>query len=163
ADALRRVSVNQMDNLEQLLTEDLFGLQKALPRLLPSGGDLLLFIDQFEEIFTQTAVSARGRFLSTLMNALQTENSQLHLIVTLRADYYDRPLMFTDFGNLLRKHTEVVLPLNRDELEQAIINPLERVGASLAPGLLNLILNDSIEQPGALPLLQYALTELFER
>lgn len=58
---------------------------------------------------------------------------------------------------------ETVLPLSPDELHQAITAPVARVGISLEPALIEAIINDVGEQPGTLPLLQKALTELFER
>ena len=82
---------------------------------------------------------------------------------TLRADFYDRPLSYTLFGNVMRERTEVVLPMTTNELELAILGPTERVGMSLEQGLVTSIVTDVSEQPGALPLLQYALTELYER
>ena len=55
-----------------------------------------------------------------------------------------------------------MVPLSAEELERAIRLPAERVGVIFEPGLVAQIVADVIEQPGALPLLQYALTELFE-
>ncbi|MEL6269314.1 MAG: WD40 repeat domain-containing protein, partial [Chloroflexota bacterium] len=89
--------------------------------------------------------------------------NRLRLIITLRADFYDRPLSYFEFGELVREHTEVVLPLSAQELENAIVRPAQRVGVTLEPGLTSAIVADVREQPGALPLLQYALTQLFER
>ena len=85
------------------------------------------------------------------------------MIVTLRADFYDRPLIYPRFGELLAARTEAVPPLTPDELEQAIRGPAERVGVRPEPGLVAEMIADVAHQPGALPLLQYALTELFER
>ena len=65
--------------------------------------------------------------------------------------------------NSLRQRSEFVLPLTPDELEQAIVGPAERVGLQFEAGLVSAILRDVSDQPGALPLLQYALTELFEQ
>ena len=53
--------------------------------------------------------------------------------------------------------------MNDEELEETITGPAYRVGAVLEEGLVEAIIEDVREQPGALPLLQYALTELFER
>ena len=83
--------------------------------------------------------------------------------MTLRADFYDRPLIYPRFGELLAERTEAVPPLTPDELEQAIRGPAERVGIRPEPGLVAEMIADVAHQPGALPLLQYALTELFER
>src|SRR5262249_24394790 len=59
--------------------------------------------------------------------------------------------------------TEVVLPLATRELRAAIEQPAARVGVRLEPELVGAIVKDVDEQPGTLPLLQYALTEVFER
>ena len=56
-----------------------------------------------------------------------------------------------------------MLPLTADELIEAITAPAERAGLSLEPGLAEAIIRDLGDQPGTLPLLQYTLTELFER
>ncbi|MGE5221777.1 MAG: protein kinase domain-containing protein, partial [Omnitrophica WOR_2 bacterium] len=151
-------------NLRELLCRDERGLLRAARLVLPEDGQLLLIIDQFEEVFTRAQDKTEsGLFLNTLYNAVTDRHSQVRVIVTLRADFYDRPLMHPDFSSLLRERTEVVVPLNAEELERAIRAPAERVGVSFEPGLVSKIVADIIEQPGALPLLQYALTELFER
>jgi WD40 repeat protein len=87
----------------------------------------------------------------------------VRVIITLRADFYDRPLLHPDFSQLMRQQTEVVVPLTAEELAQAIAAPAERVGVTFEPDLVTRIVAEVNQQPGALPLLQYALTELFER
>jgi WD40 repeat protein/serine/threonine protein kinase len=140
-------------------------LDEVIRRILPvEDSELVLLIDQFEEIFTQTQNEAeREKFLNTLLRAVTAPDSHFRLIITLRADLYDRPLLHPGFGDLMREHTEVVLPLNAEEMREAIIAPAERVGVRFEPGLVETIVADVSQQPGALPLLQYALTELFER
>ncbi len=142
------------------------GLRRLVPQLLEGadGADLVLFIDQFEEAFTLCADEAvRARFLQTLYDAVDGAEGRLRVIITLRADFYDRPLLVPSFGALMRARTEVALPLSADELGRAIRAPAERAGALVDPELSAAIVADIREQPGALPLLQYALTELFER
>ena len=56
-----------------------------------------------------------------------------------------------------------VTALAGDELEVAIAEPARRSGADFEPGLVSRIVADVADQPGALPLLQYALTELYDR
>ncbi|RMF04076.1 MAG: hypothetical protein D6768_04215 [Chloroflexi bacterium] len=85
------------------------------------------------------------------------------MVITLRADFTHQPLQYADFGELARRRTEFVLPLTPDELEEAITGPARRVGLGLEAGLAHAIIRDIGNQPGILPLLQYALTELFER
>ncbi len=101
--------------------------------------------------------------LESLRVAVADPASRVRVIATLRADFYDRPLNYQRFGELLGVHTEVVTPLAPDELERAIVGPAEPLGLSVEPALVAHMASDVAEQPGALPLVQYALTELFER
>ena len=162
--ALLRIAVNPPDSLLALLNEDARGLARAVKRVVPGDNEVLLVIDQFEEVFTMVEdEQERAHFLNNLLEAAADPRSRVRILLTLRADFYDRPLLYPEFGELVRQSTEVVLPLNAEELEQAIRNPAERVGLQLEPGLVTAIIGDIGEQPGALPLLQYALSELYER
>jgi len=132
--------------------------------LAGTDGDLLLFIDQFEEIFTLSEDNdEREHVLNLLYHAVVDPASRLRVIVTLRADFMDRPLQYVPFGELMRERTEFVLPLTPDEIERAISSPAERVGLHVDSELLAAVVVDVRDEPGALPLLQYAMTELFER
>jgi WD40 repeat protein len=121
-------------------------------------------VDQFEELFTLVEEEEeRAFFLDSLLTAMHAPRSPLRLVVTLRADFYDRPLQRQNLGQLLKENTEIVLPLNATELTWAIREPARRMGVGLEEGLAATIAADVADQPGALPLLQYALTELFEQ
>ncbi len=164
--ALLRVAVNPPASLIEQLQADERGLVRAVKRVLPPNEtiDLVLVIDQFEELVTLVDDEAtRAQLLASLFAAVTDARSRLRVIVTLRADFYDRPLLYGDFSELVRERTEVVVPLTPAELEQAISGPAERVALALELGLASAIIHDVREQPGALPLLQYALTELVER
>jgi len=162
--ALARLAGDPSIRLLDELRRDTRGLLRAARRVLPEdAADLLLVIDQFEEVFTLVTDPAEAKFLLDSLYAAVTEpRSPLRLVITLRADFYDRPLMYPDFSEMVRQRTEAVVPLTTHELERAICGPAERVGLSLESGLATTIVSDVSEQPGALPLLQYALTELFD-
>jgi WD40 repeat protein len=162
---LLRIAVNPPPSLLAQLKEDTRGLLRAARRCLPDDrSELFLFIDQFEQVFTQARDKDEvAHFLDSIVTAVTDESSRVRVIITLRADFYDRPLLYPAFGDLVRRFTEVVLPMTPDELERAIVGPSQRVGVMLEPGLANRIVAEVHQQPGALPLLQYALTELFER
>jgi WD40 repeat protein len=164
--ALLRVAVNPPESLINQLREDKRGLLRATLRCLPYDPniELVLVIDQFEEIFTLVQGEAtRAHFLDLLITAALDERSRIRIILTLRADFIDRPLNYVDFGEVLRQRLEMVLPLTPDELEQAIVKPAERIDLKIEPGLVSLILRDVGDQPSTLPLLEYALTEIFEK
>src|SRR6185369_6843929 len=166
AQALLRVAVEPPNNLVEPLMLDDQGLLRVVDQVVPGADEteLVLVIDQFEEVFTLVEDEAeRTHFLSSLINAVTDPYSRIRVIVTLRADFYDRPLLYPGFSELMRQRTEVVVPLAQEELKQAIVSPAERNGLHVDPELIEAIISDVGEQPGALPLLQYALTEVFER
>jgi WD40 repeat protein/serine/threonine protein kinase len=165
ASALLRVAVSTPPDLLSRLLRDRRALLQVVNEILPKdGSELLLVIDQFEELFTLVENEVeRTKFLISLQTAVKDPTSRLRLVITLRADFYDRPLLYSGFGDLVRDHTEVVLPLSSSELAKAINGPAERAGLMLETGLASSIVGDVSKQPGALPLLQFALTELYER
>ncbi|MEW5870615.1 MAG: protein kinase [Chloroflexota bacterium] len=163
---LLRVAVNPPESLLSQLKDSNRGLLRAVRRILPPDPsvELVLIVDQFEELFTLVTEEAdRALFLDNLANAILDERSRLRVIITLRADFTDRPLRYVDFGELLNRRFEFVLPLTPDELERSIVGPTQRVGLKLEKGLTSGMIRAVSGQPGALPLLQYALTELFEK
>ncbi len=163
--ALLRISQNASFDLGEQLRRDERGLLRATRLVLPDDdSEMFLLIDQFEELFTLVEdEAAREHFLNNLLAAVLDPRSRLRLLITLRADFYDRPLLYEELGEVMRRRTEVVLPMTTAELERAIAGPAERIGLTLEPGLTDVIIADVEQQPGVLPLLQYALTELFER
>ncbi len=161
--ALSRVAANPVLNLLQLFRDEKRGLLRAVRRLLPEKTTLLLFIDQFEEVFTMVENPGEmAHFLDSLCAVITDPRSPVRVIIALRADFYDRPLMHADFGALISARTQVVLPLTAQEVERAVRMPSDGMHVALEHGLAAAIVAEVNEQPGALPLLQYALTELFD-
>ena len=161
--ALLRVAARPVPRLLETLGAGPRGLLDAVDLVLPGGGELVLVVDQFEEAFTLTAAGReRELFLEALRVASVDPESRVVVIGTLRADVYDRPLGYARFGDLLASATQAIPPLTPDELEQVIRRPAERVGIRVEPGLVAAMIADVTHQPGGLPLVEYALTELFE-
>lgn len=123
----------------------------------------LLVVDQLDELPSVAGDGPTTAFLSELEADLAAASPPLVAIVTLRADRIDLPLAVPGLAERVRLGTEIVAPLSRDELERAVSRPAERVGLTVEPGLPQAIAADVGSQPAALPLLQVALTELFER
>jgi WD40 repeat protein/serine/threonine protein kinase/two-component SAPR family response regulator len=167
--ALWPVAVDAPPSLVEPMQRDVRGMLRTIRRILPQVGDgqdaqLLLVIDQFEELFT--LVDDEGRrnfFLDSLLEAISAPRSPLRVVITLRADFYDRPLEFQALGKLLKGSTEIVLPMTPEELTWAVREPAQSMGVALEEGLAEVIVADVAGQPGSLPLMQYALTELYER
>jgi basic membrane lipoprotein Med (substrate-binding protein (PBP1-ABC) superfamily)/DNA-binding SARP family transcriptional activator/class 3 adenylate cyclase len=147
---------------ESRLSEEASPLAAAV-HALPVGRRLVLLIDQFEELFTMEDERATERFLGELVTAVGAPGSPAQAVICLRADFYDRPLLHAEFARVLIPGVVNVLPMMPPEIEEAVVEPARRAGVEVEPGLLAEMTADTVHQPGALPLLQYALTELFEQ
>jgi basic membrane lipoprotein Med (substrate-binding protein (PBP1-ABC) superfamily)/DNA-binding SARP family transcriptional activator len=138
------------------------GLVRTALRLLPDdGSEFVLVIDQFEELFTLVDQQVRRSFLGALVNAVDGPHSRVRVVVTLRADFYDRPLVYPAFAPMFVDGAVTVTPLEAAELEAAVREPAAGAGVEVEPRLITQVVSDMVDQPGALPLLQYTLTELF--
>ena len=163
--ALLRVARDPSIGLLDVLDRDELGMLRAIKRILPPGSDeIVVFVDQLEEVFTLgDDEPRRARFLGGIRALVADPHARVRVVTTLRADFFDRPLSYPGFADLMRSSIEAVVPLSADEIERAIVEPARRVGVELEPGLLAAMLTATADEPGALPLLQYALTELFQR
>ena len=139
-------------------------LLDTITDLLPSGtDDAVIVVDQFEELWTLTERDERTRFLDALADAVDRPESRVKVIAVIRADFFDRPMQHPRIGPRLRAATIPVTAMAPDEVRQAVTNPAARIGIGCEPGLVAELVADVATHPGSLPMLQYALTELFER
>ena len=139
-------------------------LSTKLERVLPQHTELLLFVDQFEELWSVAEDDAtRRHFIAALVEASRDADSRLRVMAAMRTDFIDRALESPALGEVLRDGLLLVTPPTADELAQAIARPARAVGLEFESGLVDTITRDVLGQPGALPLLQHALTELFAR
>ena len=162
--ALLRVAVNPPASLREQLAEP-GGLLRAIRRVLPDERTrVLLVVDQFEELFTQAGDGDdRDRFLVELAAAVTHAESPVRVIATLRADHYDAPLRKASIAELVTRGTVTVRPMAPDELERAISLPATSVGVEVEPALASELVAGLGARSSALPLLQFSLTELFDR
>ena len=157
--ALARVSVALPVGLtEALAAQDCHALEHVAD-VLPDQGDLVVLIDQFEELFTMTGAAERQAFLDLIETSIEAR--WVRFVLTLRADFFDRPLLYAGFGKLLKTSTVMLTSPTPGELAEAINMPAQGVGVEVAPELVERMVGEVRDQPGALPLLQHTLAELF--
>ena len=162
--ALNEVAIADRDELHAGLHDGDDGLARAVELAVPDGGgQLLLLIDQFEEAFVLSPEPERQAFVRLLHTAATDLRSPLKVVVTLRADFFDHPLLDARLGELVASHTVPVPSLSPEELERVVVQPAQAVGVHVDAELVTQIVGDVVQAPGALPLLQHALTELFAR
>ena len=156
ADALRQGDISLYDAVERALEKS------------QAASRLLFVVDQFEELYTLCPEpEVRRRFLDELLAAVEAGNEQrtspFVLLLTLRADFMGHALTHRPFADALQDASLMMGPMSRDELRLAIEKPAERQGAAFEAGLVERLLDDVGEEPGNLPLLEFALTLLWER
>ncbi len=148
-----------MDDLER----DERALHLYARRLLtgPTGGRLLLIVDQFEELFTLCRGEAeRQAFINNLLVAADpAAGGPVTVLITLRADFYPHCAAYAGLRAALADQQEYIGPMSADELRQAVERPARLGGWDFEPGLVDQILRDVGDEPGQLPLLSHALLE----
>ena len=134
-----------------------------LTRWDETGQRLLLVVDQFEEIFSLCRdEAARRAFIDNLIAAATTPGPVV-VVLALRADFYEQCAPFAGLRRALAENQFYIGAMSHDELRRAIEEPARRGGWSIEPGLVDLLLSEVGQQPGALPLLSHALLETWRR
>jgi tetratricopeptide (TPR) repeat protein len=171
ASALVRQLVPEVDEIQQLrsaagldknLQQGVVTLQQIVSRIKERNPNkrLLLFIDQFEELYTLCQKEEQERFADLMLQAVRQNN--LTLVFTLRADFYGFVLAYRPLRDALQQFApQLSSAMNRDELRRAIEQPAQKIEVQLEPQLSQRILEDVGNEPGNLPLLEFALTQLW--
>lgn len=151
-------------------TTPLWGLVNAVLRQQPGTQRLLLFVDQWEELYANCEKqkdckkpTRPERFVEQLLEATSRKGSPLTVVLTVRSDFYNdilrnRPLLDRIQGARLD-----IGPMDLAELRSAVEGPGKNVGLKFEPGLSDRILKEAGDEPGSLSLLEFALEELWKR
>lgn len=128
---------------------------------------VLLVIDPLEELVTTCLDdTSRLAFLNILASLLLPSLPRFHVLLLLRSDFEPHflPLLQTAcFPSSFWQDARCALPpMNRDDLRRCIEKPVESCVLFFSRGMVDRILDDVEQMPGALPLLSVALRELFE-
>lgn len=136
---------------------------------------LLLVVDQAEELFTNTPEDKAKAFLTELTGVLAGQ--PVSVVMTMRSDFYGRlgeyapPMLRWLEGGLLNTDGS---RLDEAELTAIVEEPASAVGLEFADGLVETIVDSALEDSpdergqrstssAVLPLLEFALTRLWER
>jgi energy-coupling factor transporter ATP-binding protein EcfA2 len=158
---------SDLDKAIQALAADLqsgaLSLELVYDRILQRQGKmhrLLLVVDQFEEVFTNTPAAERGAFVDRLVASLSVPG--VVMVPTLRADFYGQAIEANrQLSDLLGGEQVTLGRLTAEELTRVIVEPAKLARLEFDPGLPELLLRDAGNEPGSLPLLQHALLRLY--
>jgi Tol biopolymer transport system component len=149
------------------LIDDLAQEPRSLALFFARAGSrrhTVLVIDQFEELFTLCRDEfEREAFIDNLLTMISPGQSSSTLIITLRADFYAYLAQYPELREAVAQKQEYIGPMTAEELRRAIEEPARQGHWEFEPGLVDLILRDVGDEPGALPLLSHALLETWRR
>lgn len=157
--AQTRKLANYLDKGEVILTDVIADIQRSHPH-----HRVLLIADQFEELYTLCGdEKIRQHFLECLLTIIQSPKSASNsvIVTTMRADFLENALSYRPFVDVLQNDIKLG-SMNQEELQEVIEKPAQKLGVIFQDGLVERILEDVEQQPGSLPLLEFALTLLWE-
>jgi tetratricopeptide (TPR) repeat protein len=184
ADALANLAKDEDDAVKSVrrerisfaLRDSTNGIEEALDEIgTPDNRSLLLLVDQFEELFRygggrgqNPREEARQRdeandFVQLLLQARSIPERDVHVVLTMRSDFIGDCARFQGLPEAVSATQFLVPSLTRDQLEEVIRGPIERAGASIEPALVNMLVNDSGNDPDHLPVLQHCLLRMWNR
>ena len=115
---------------------------------IASCARFVIVVDQFEELWTLTAdAGLRAQFIDLLAAAVADPRGRVRVLVTLRADFYDRPLAVPGFGAIVNAATVTVPAMATGDLEAAVVCPAERVGRRVEPALVAELVRAVADEP----------------
>ena len=152
---------------------NLTGFQKSVR--LASAGDLAAFAgefggkplvivaDQCEEMYSLCDdPQERAAFLASLLQASTAAAPAVSVILTLRSDFLEQTQTFPEFNNAIVNQSVIVPVMTRANLREAIEQPAKLAGYRFAPELMDRLIAETEGYAGALPLLEFTLTRLWE-
>ncbi len=142
------------------LTPSSAPLSQLLTAKESASAKTVFVIDQFEELFTHPHDAAeRADFIHALLELTKTNR----VVITMRADFWGEVAIYSDLKQAMQEHQELIAPMTVDELHSAMEKQAAVVGLRFDPTLSESILAEVKGEPGAMPLLQHALWELWNR
>ena len=149
---------------ERLTEEPTRQLEAVLADLreLREGSKAIVLFDQFEELYTQCPDNdARLAFLGRLRSLIDTPDGPT-VVLTLRSDFEPRPASSEALRDLWADARFVVPAFSHEELREVIEGPANVKALFFEPvDLVGKLLEETIAMPGALPLLSFALAEMY--
>ncbi|MEM1368534.1 MAG: AAA family ATPase, partial [Cyanobacteria bacterium P01_H01_bin.15] len=140
------------------------GLQRIavnLPEI--ASCPLVVLVDQFEETYSLCKDTEQQRaFVGNLLYAAGSRSQYVSVICTLRSDFLGETQKNSQLNHLFSDQGFLVPIMGADDLEQAIQGPARQAESPLDQGTVDRLIEQTLDREGALPLLQFALTRIWE-
>ncbi|WP_437630002.1 nSTAND1 domain-containing NTPase [Sorangium sp. So ce854] len=125
---------------------------------------ILLFVDQFEELYTLGASpEERAAFVACLQGAADDASSTLRAVIAIRSDFLDSIAEDHHFVTEVTRGLTFLPPMGRDGLREALTRPIEAAGHRFESAAMIEHMLDTLESTRSpLPLLQFTAAKLWE-
>jgi WD40 repeat protein len=151
---------------EKLLWELITKEPNPLPVILEhlTGAEkFLLVVDQFEELFTVSIAEEKHRFIELLTQVVEMTDSRLKVVITMRSDFLEPCSDYPCLNELIENQLVLIPRITGVDLKETITEPAKLQGHSVEERLVLKILEDVGKELGYLPLMEFALTRLWEK
>ncbi|WP_257448440.1 bifunctional serine/threonine-protein kinase/formylglycine-generating enzyme family protein [Archangium lipolyticum] len=139
------------------------GFGQALREAHEGRRALLLFIDQLEELITLAEPEQAERF-ALLLGELALPSTGVRVLLTVRGDFLTRVCALPGLGEEAERGLYILRPLSAEGVREAIVGPARAQGVVFeSDELIQALVSSTAQGAGSLPLLQFALTELWRR
>jgi formylglycine-generating enzyme required for sulfatase activity len=141
-------------------------LGPALRAVYPERRGLLLFVDQLEELTTLSEPTQAKHFARLLgeLGELTVSASGVRVLLAVRGDFLTRVGALPGLDGAVERALYLLQPLSPKGVREAIVGPARGRGVSFeSEALLQTLVEATARGAGSLPLLQFALAELWER
>ncbi len=154
ADELRRANPEgEFDGLRRIA--------EALPNIAQSP--LIVLVDQFEEIYSLCDnADERRALIRNLLNASHDRAARVSVILTLRSDFLGATIRIPKLNQIISRQGVIVPVMSEEELRRTISEPAAHAGHPLEDATIELLVSEIEGRQGALPLLQFVLTRIWE-
>ena len=148
------------ETLEAMRT-DPGGLVRELRSHLGTGRGLVVFVDQCEELLTIGAPEELEA-ASQMLGWLSVNSSAVRLLATVRGDFLSRIAVLSRVGEEVARALYFLRPLTEDRMREVIVGPAAALGVTFETDeLVEELISSAVQAEGGLPLLQFALAELW--
>ncbi|MGB0840015.1 MAG: ABC transporter ATP-binding protein, partial [Chitinophagales bacterium] len=166
----RKMEPNYPKQVENCLHRSSRGLMEAYKNAKIPNENLLIFIDQFEEVFQlynqekhiQSDRNQATKLINLLVAAVQQSEYPIYVVITLRADFIEAANAFRDLPEIINNGQFLIPRMNRKELSQVIGSPLQQAEINITPRLKTRLLEDALDSQDQLPILQHCLMRTFD-
>ncbi|UQA55053.1 protein kinase domain-containing protein [Polyangium aurulentum] len=137
-------------------------LGREVRKMLGEDRGLLLFVDQLEELITM-ASPAEAAVVGEVLGGLAAGISGLRVLMTVRSDFLGRVAALPGIGEDVPRALYLLRPLSLDGIREAILGPSRAKGVAFeSDALVDELVASTARAQGGLPLLQFAMAELWQ-